>query len=159
MNPLAVAYLSCTRTCFAVPSPNRTSTYVNNNGLSLVWMYSYTGTRYLWFESKSVGEFWRGLNSLHYLVFYVSCEFKSRHRILDGHFFTCIFVVKFVMCVGKWKRGRSWPIFKKTELDKMKNSFFVWNKLIEHQCIKNNYNYFIIHCCNFVFILSAFSKK
>ena len=26
-------------------------------------------------------------------------EFKSRHCILDGHFFTNLFVVKFVMCV------------------------------------------------------------
>ena len=26
-------------------------------------------------------------------------EFESQHRILDGHFFTYIFVVKFVMCV------------------------------------------------------------
>ena len=26
------------------------------------------------------------------------CEFESRHRILDGHFFTHLFVVKFVMC-------------------------------------------------------------
>ena len=26
-------------------------------------------------------------------------EFKSRHHILDGHFFTYLFVVKFVMCV------------------------------------------------------------
>ena len=27
------------------------------------------------------------------------CEFESRLRILDGHFFTYIFVVKFVMFV------------------------------------------------------------
>ena len=26
-------------------------------------------------------------------------EFKSRHHILDGHFFTYLFVVKFVLCV------------------------------------------------------------
>ena len=26
-------------------------------------------------------------------------EFESRHCILDGHFFTYIFVVKFAMCV------------------------------------------------------------
>ena len=26
------------------------------------------------------------------------CEFKSRHRILDGHFFKYLFAVKFVMC-------------------------------------------------------------
>ena len=27
------------------------------------------------------------------------CEFESQHRILDGHFLTYLFVVKFVMCV------------------------------------------------------------
>ena len=41
-------------------------------------------------------------------------EFKSRHHILDGHFFTYLFVVKFVLCVwkdkNKWKRGESWHI-------------------------------------------------
>ena len=26
-------------------------------------------------------------------------EFESQDRILDGHFFTYLFVVKFVMCV------------------------------------------------------------
>ena len=44
-------------------------------------------------------------------------DFKSRHRILDGHFFTYPFVVKFVMCVwkdeNKWERGQGWPIFRK----------------------------------------------
>ena len=39
-----------------------------------------------------------------------SREFKSQPCILDGHFFTYIFVVKFVICVwkdeNKWKRGR-----------------------------------------------------
>ena len=43
-------------------------------------------------------------------------EFESRHYILDGHFFTYLFVVKFVMCVwkdkNKWKRDRCWPIKK-----------------------------------------------
>ena len=38
-----------------------------------------------------------------------------RHHILDGHFFTYLFDVKFVMCVwkdkNKWKRGQGWPIF------------------------------------------------
>ena len=29
------------------------------------------------------------------------CEFESRHRILDGHFFTYLFVAKFVMCFLK----------------------------------------------------------
>ena len=29
------------------------------------------------------------------------CEFESQHRILDGHFFTYLFIVKFVMCVCK----------------------------------------------------------
>ena len=28
-------------------------------------------------------------------------EFESWHRILDGHFFTYLFVVRFVMCDGK----------------------------------------------------------
>ena len=27
------------------------------------------------------------------------CEFESRHHIQDGHFFTYLFVVNFVMCV------------------------------------------------------------
>ena len=44
-------------------------------------------------------------------------EFESRHNILDGHFFTYIFVVKFVMCVwkdeNKWKRARVGRFFKK----------------------------------------------
>ena len=30
-------------------------------------------------------------------------EFKPQHCILDGHFFTYLFVVKFVMCVQKTK--------------------------------------------------------
>ena len=30
-------------------------------------------------------------------------QFESRHRILDGHFFTYIFYEKFVMCVKKTK--------------------------------------------------------
>ena len=51
----------------------------------------------------------------------VSCskgrEFESQHQILDGHFFTYLFVVKFVMCAfkdeNKRKRGRGWSIFFK----------------------------------------------
>ena len=31
------------------------------------------------------------------------CEFESQHRILDGHFFINVLVVKFVMCVEKDK--------------------------------------------------------
>ena len=27
------------------------------------------------------------------------CEFKNQHNILDGHIFTNLFVVKYVMCV------------------------------------------------------------
>ena len=42
------------------------------------------------------------------------CEFESQHRLLDGHFFTYIFVVRIVMCVwkdeNKRKRGRGWTI-------------------------------------------------
>ena len=38
-------------------------------------------------------------------------EFKSRHHLLDGHFFTYLFVVKFAMFVwkdeNKWKWGQS----------------------------------------------------
>ena len=30
-----------------------------------------------------------------------SLEFESQHHILDVHFFTNLFVVKIVMCVGK----------------------------------------------------------
>ena len=44
-------------------------------------------------------------------------EFKSWYCILDGHFFTHLFVVKFLICVWKdkikWKRSRGWPIFLK----------------------------------------------
>ena len=29
------------------------------------------------------------------------CEFESRHHILEGHFFTYLFVVKSVMCLLK----------------------------------------------------------
>ena len=29
------------------------------------------------------------------------CEFESWHRILDGHFFTYVFVVKLVMCLKR----------------------------------------------------------
>ena len=40
-------------------------------------------------------------------------EFESRHRILDEHFFTYLFVVKFLWKdENKWKRGRVGP-FKK----------------------------------------------
>ena len=49
------------------------------------------------------------------------CEFESRHRILDGHYFTYIFVVKFVMCLKrrkKLKRVRGWHIFLKKSLTK-----------------------------------------
>ena len=46
-------------------------------------------------------------------------EFKSQHRILDGHF-SHLFVVKIVICVwedeNKWKRGRGWPIFLKKKM-------------------------------------------
>ena len=42
-------------------------------------------------------------------------EFESQYRMLDGHFFTYLFIVKFVMCVwkdeNKWKRGQGWSIF------------------------------------------------
>ena len=45
-------------------------------------------------------------------------EFESWHCILDGHFSHSLFIVKIVMCVWKdkhkLKRGRGWPIFKKT---------------------------------------------
>ena len=43
-------------------------------------------------------------------------EFVSLHHILDGHFFTYLFVAQIVMClkdVNKSKRGRGWPIFFK----------------------------------------------
>ena len=30
-------------------------------------------------------------------------EFESRHRILDGYFFTYVFVVKFVILLKRWK--------------------------------------------------------
>ena len=50
-------------------------------------------------------------------LMFQSREFESQQYILDGHFFTYLFVVKFVMCVwkdeNKLKRGRGWPIFKK----------------------------------------------
>ena len=46
-------------------------------------------------------------------------EFESWQHILDGHFFTYVFLVTFVMCVwkdeNKWKRGWGWPIFLKKD--------------------------------------------
>ena len=44
-------------------------------------------------------------------------RFKSRHRILDGHFFTFICSKIYNVCLerqNKLKRGRGWPILKKT---------------------------------------------
>ena len=29
---------------------------------------------------------------------YKGCEYEYRHHVLDGHFFTYVFVVKFVVC-------------------------------------------------------------
>ena len=43
-------------------------------------------------------------------------EFESRYRILDGHFFTYIFVVKFVAHLNRqklMKRGRVGPFLKR----------------------------------------------
>ena len=37
--------------------------------------------------------------------------FESRHRILDGHFFTYICHVCLKKTKNKQKRGRGWPIF------------------------------------------------
>ena len=49
-------------------------------------------------------------------------EFESRHRILDGHFFTYLSVVKFRMCFwkggNKWKRGWGWPFLKNVDTQK-----------------------------------------
>ena len=46
------------------------------------------------------------------------CGFESRHRILDGHFFTycknCNVCLK--KTENKQKRGRGWPIFFKKKL-------------------------------------------
>ena len=43
--------------------------------------------------------------------------FESRHRILDGHFFTYICCKNCIVCLkkteNKRKRGRVWPILKK----------------------------------------------
>ena len=36
-------------------------------------------------------------------------EFDSRHRILDGHFFTYVFVVKFVMYLKRRKKIKKKP--------------------------------------------------
>ena len=36
------------------------------------------------------------------------CGFESGYCILEGHFFTYVFVVKFILCLKK--RGRGWPI-------------------------------------------------
>ena len=52
-------------------------------------------------------------------------EFESWNRTLDGHFFTYLFVVKFVMCVwkdeNKWKRGWGWAIFIKKCVGSLRN--------------------------------------
>ena len=43
-------------------------------------------------------------------------EFESRHRILDGHFFTYVFVVKFVISLKRRKKIKKWwgwPFLKK----------------------------------------------
>ena len=43
-------------------------------------------------------------------------EYKFQHHIVDRHFFTDLFVVKFVMCFlkiqNKLKRGRGWTFLK-----------------------------------------------
>ena len=53
-------------------------------------------------------------------------EFESQYPILDVHFFTYLFVVKFVMCVwkdkNKWKRGRGSHIFLKKNRTKRKHN-------------------------------------
>ena len=45
---------------------------------------------------------------------YKGREFESQYHMLDGHFFTYLFIVKFVMCVwkdeNKLKRGQGGPI-------------------------------------------------
>ena len=60
-------------------------------------------------------------------------EFESLHHILDGHFFTYLFDVKFVMCVwkdeNKWKRGRVWPILKKIKSNKVLNYYSISSPL------------------------------
>ena len=59
-------------------------------------------------------------------------KFESQHRILDGQFFTYLFLVKFVMCgwkdKNKWKRGRGWPILKK-QSHRLITSKDAWKKL------------------------------
>ena len=49
----------------------------------------------------------------------MSHEFESQHCILHGHFFTYLFVVKFVMCVKKTKINEKeagvGPYFNKIE--------------------------------------------
>ena len=50
-------------------------------------------------------------------------EFESRHSILDGHFFTCLFVEKFVMCVWKDEKNR-----KSGRVGPFKNQFKAWSK-------------------------------
>ena len=54
--------------------------------------------------------------------------FNSQHHILDGHFFSYLFVVKFVLCVckdeNKWKRGQGWPVFMKKYCRLLANACF-----------------------------------
>ena len=56
-----------------------------------------------------------------------SCGFKSRHRILDGHFFTYICCKNCNdVCLKEpkinYKRGPGWPIFKRNEKTKIVQS-------------------------------------
>ena len=54
-------------------------------------------------------------------------EFESRLHILDGHFFTYVFVVKFVMCLDRRKKMKKRPglahFFKKQIMRKSDLSF------------------------------------
>ena len=69
------------------------------------------------------------------------CGFESRHRILDGHFFTycknCNVCLK--KTENKQKRGRGWPIFKKKR-KKNYYLFYLWffsSKYTLHICISS----------------------
>ena len=42
------------------------------------------------------------------------CGCESQHLILDGHFFTYICYKNCTVCLKTRKRGRGWPIFKKS---------------------------------------------
>ena len=91
------------------------------------------------------------------------CEFKYRHCILDGHFFTFIWC-KIVMFTwkdeNKWKRCREWPIIFLIIIH-----ILIWAKLIQHvldylspddtKKTRKNLSIFLPSFCHFLLLLSS----